>query len=159
MPFPIELVQQVGGALGTASAAAAVRLFHQFRKIAKDARNAVRIANETAAALELLKDELEDRIAKAIQPEITSLRTTIKNRASSEARASRPDLSETARRFDELQDQVNEISRELKYERDERNKVTEEIRKYVREDMDSWRDLLRTIGQLEGQIGSNTRTK
>jgi hypothetical protein len=154
-----DSIQQLGGAVGTAGGAIATYVGTQIREIKTSARKVAIARAAVEAALLKMRSELEalEVLKRGIKLEIEQA----KHEAASQITRgsgpfivdpSAPSNGEIARRIDGIERRCEKIEAELIRERGARHALQHQLTEDGREDERQWREIVRDLGEIKGQI-------
>jgi hypothetical protein len=166
-----EVIGQIGAVLSVAGTSAIGVAVPKFQKVEKTARKALDLAEEALAKVAVFQTSLDglrgdlERVKRYRARAAAYAEDAPPRRASD----SRPDLLSAIsieelqrrhdQRMDELKARCDELRAELLRERGARhvlqqelNKHQQEFSKYVMGQGESWNDLHRALGQIEGKL-------
>jgi predicted nucleic acid-binding Zn-ribbon protein len=141
-----EVVKEAGGFLGVTSAGAVGWAIKKFKTVENNALEALKASGK---ALELIA-KLEDNY-RSSKTEVEAFRSKVDSEHNL-LHASQPDLDDLDRRFIELQDRLDELRADNLRERGARHALQKEFSDYIKGETESWRDLHRSLGQIEGRL-------
>lgn len=160
-----DLLQQVGGTLGTIGSGVATYLATQIRSVRESARKAQSArqgAERALATVELVKESV-DNIARGIRLEVEHFRNEMSahrpqsSPAFTLADPSAPTLAELGRRLEELSKRIEECNGDIKRERGARHALQQNLADGGREDERQWREFHRILGEIQGELRGRGR--
>jgi len=135
-----EVWKEAGSFLGVTSAGALGWAVKRFQKVEKNAHDALELAGAVAAALKQYRETSEKFGAELVR---------VNQRIDRALRDSRQDFQVAD---GDLKDQIADLRSELASLRDTIGSQQERFDDYVKGDTESWAELHRSLGQIEGRL-------
>lgn len=152
-----EVIREAGGFLGSASVGATGYFYKRFTDTEIKASSALTIARTATDSIIKL-----DRQFSEFQVDYDSFRRTSENKISNritdasrdrnEMGTLRSEVDKLAIQQSENSKKIEELKGEILRERGARHALQKEFGNYIRGEAESWRELHRSLGQIEGRL-------
>lgn len=153
-----DVLQSIGGAVGTAGGAVATWVASKIKAAEEAATKAVAARDEALAVLKRMREELEalDTLKRGIRLEIDHARETSapyrSPAPSTPFEPGAPSNGELGRRLDVFERTLENLRQDIMRERSARHAMQHQLVEDGREDEKQWREIVRDLAEIQGLL-------